>query len=188
MATSRDKIKTALLDLLEQFPFSELNISSVCSKAGLSRRTFTRYYSSLEDVAKEQVRDDALGPAAAIMETLPVDIMMDPGYITYASILRAIYAHRTFYRRVSESFGSMWCVEQYMDATKSMVLQRYLPDVIPEDEVGYAEHFFRGAAAMAIKWWVEGDFAASPEWVALLIMRWHYGHLNTLPIANKTEY
>ncbi len=184
MATSQDKIKEALRDLLETFPYSEINITSVCAKAGLSRRTFTRHYASLEAVAKDQVRDDVVAPAELLMSTMPLDVGADSGFLTYVAIYRTILAHRSFYSRMAESLGSMWLVGQVMAAGSVLNDRAYLRNMIPEDQVDYAQHFFLAANAMTIKWWIEQDFATTPEQLARLIMDWSYGHLESLPVKS----
>ena len=181
MATSQEKIKEALRELLEDFPFSEINVSSVCAKADISRRTFTRHYASLEEVARDQVRDDVLVPADVLISTLPLNVLENSGFVIYTAIYRAIYAHRVFYTRVIESLGAMWLVGVIMEAGGALNDRAYLRNAIPESEIDYVQHFFLSANAMTIKWWIERGFPVTPEHLAELIMNWSYGHLESLP-------
>lgn len=53
VACTKKLIKESLLALLEESPLEEITIISLCSKAGVNRATFYRYYSLPADVLSE---------------------------------------------------------------------------------------------------------------------------------------
>ena len=66
-------IKTGLKELLKTLPYEEISITSLCSKVGISRRTFGRHYDSIDDVISVQIRDDFVEPIRQIRSLLPMD-------------------------------------------------------------------------------------------------------------------
>lgn len=54
---AKECIVAALLQLIKQKPLSAINISELCSVAGVSRMTFYRNYDSIEDIFKKELDD-----------------------------------------------------------------------------------------------------------------------------------
>ena len=49
---SQQMLSEALVSLVDSYPFSEITVTMICTKAGVSRQTFYKMFDSKEDVAR----------------------------------------------------------------------------------------------------------------------------------------
>lgn len=82
---SRQLLKEALIDLLQEKPIEKITIKEICEKAGINRSTFYRHYSSEYDLLGEIEQDgmDILREAlknqdSGSLETILVSLKENP--------------------------------------------------------------------------------------------------------------
>ena len=74
MSYAKTELTKALLKLLETKSLNDISISELCDKAGLSRLSFYRNYSSREDILKQylsQITTSFLGTTSVNFRTTP---------------------------------------------------------------------------------------------------------------------
>ncbi|MDG0793750.1 TetR/AcrR family transcriptional regulator [Cohnella ginsengisoli] len=98
---SRKALKSALLRLLAEKPFSLIKTNEIAKSAGINRVTFYDHYSTKEELLDEIV-DDVLSEYGEIIEGSPADAKglasKDELYQTITSTVRHIKKHADFYR------------------------------------------------------------------------------------------
>lgn len=185
--TSQKKIREALLALLSTFPYDQINLSSVCQKADISRRTFSRYYSSLEDVVVDLIKDDFGKKADTLITVLPSQLIGASGKLVFFSIYESVYQRRAFYQAVVRGLGMPWLVTTIVKISLSTGDDFTPLDNVSDVEADYARHFFALASAGTIAWWIDRGFQPSPAEVARLIDDWAYGRLKVLQQKPRQE-
>ena len=184
-ATTQQKIMAALAELLEKFPYNSVSVQSICDTAGLSRKTFGRYYQSKEDVVIEQIRVDFAEPIRTLLSVMSFKGVENSTQLLYKRSYEQFYAHREYYQKVIEALGIMWFVQQHMNATLSLGDVPYSEDAIGAEnvpgenlEADFVQHFYSGVGALGLKWWIEHDFCISAEEMAALVAKWGYARLD----------
>lgn len=98
---SRKVLKSALLQLLSEKPFSLIKTNEIAKAAGINRVTFYDHFSTKEELLDELV-DDVLSEYGDIIEASPGDAKglasSDELYHTIRSSVRHIKKHAEFYR------------------------------------------------------------------------------------------
>ena len=165
-------IKSVFFELIRQKPVSRITVSEICTKAGINRGTFYRYYMDVYDLA-EQIQESALDH---IKEML--DNSEKVSFETqFADVLRMIRDdHNLFYLVMSHS------VEGISATLKDRKNDPFLTKVFL---LSY-EHFFFplekndgdkarllsyicGGTAAMITYWLNTQTQESPEEIAALI-------------------
>lgn len=65
-SVARDCIVTALIELMKQQPYESISITDVCDRAGVSRMTYYRNYSSKEEVLETYIKEMGTEIARAV--------------------------------------------------------------------------------------------------------------------------
>ena len=95
MASSRQAIRAAVLELMAELPFEKIHVTEICRRAGVSRTTYYRLYYEPRDVVCELLDEFfegievILGPREAPREdpTSPVGLLASH-LLTYRSLLQ----------------------------------------------------------------------------------------------------
>lgn len=130
---TKNSFRTALLDLLQEEPFSKLTVTDLCRKAGMSRYSFYAHYDDKHDLLEDtaQHMDDRLVEAfrALQRENNPSDDARQGYRNLLDALLRVMESDVTFFDllRRDDSFDLM------------MSLFRILMRNIDRIEVDYAD-------------------------------------------------
>ena len=178
MSDAQEKFRVALMELMRTLPYDSIGISAICSKAGLSRKTFSRYFSSKDDVVVSQLGADATERVGLL---LPVATWADIDHsseILLESVYSRIYEHRDYYCEICRHFGSFWLAEQLFVLAARLGDAPYKDDAIPADELDFAISIFNGVNAIALKWWFDEGLKTPPKKLAQMIVKWGYAGLH----------
>ena len=173
---SKEAICAALRQLVLAQPFESISIQGVCDKAGLSRKTFSRNFSDLEDVVRYQVYLDLVKPMRGLFE-----IMCNVAYgvsLSYERNLALIKQNADYYTRICAQFGSAWLSEQLAQLTLAEDFNPYEHHELSDLELSFVENYFAHAAAEAFRWWIDGGMVVPEKEVAGLIEKWLYARLD----------
>ncbi|MBM7568405.1 TetR/AcrR family transcriptional regulator [Paenibacillus sacheonensis] len=100
-ARSRSQLKSALLELLGEKPFSQIRTKEIAGRARIHRVTFYDHYAAKEDLLEELI-DDVLTEYADIIESTPSNLIAQwPPMLLVKTIrqsIRHIGKHAEFYR------------------------------------------------------------------------------------------
>ena len=183
--TTQQKFMSALIELLEKFPYNAVSVQSICDAAGLSRKTFARYFQSKEDVVIAQIREDFAEPIRTLLSVMSFKDVDNSTQLLYKRSYEAFYEHRSYYLKVIDTLGIMWFVQQHMNATLALGNIPYTKDKIGEEnalgqnlEADFVRHFYSGVGALGLKWWVEHDFCISADELAAMVAKWGYARLD----------
>lgn len=185
MTPAKENIRSALKTLLQKYPYQEITIQAICDTAGLSRKTFSRYFSGKEEVVVSQLRHDTINPVKSLMELLPLNKIEGSTQMVLERVYTAFYENRDYYLKVIESLGVMWLVEQMLDIPLILGERPYEENDIPAGEEDFVVSFLNGVNAVAIKWWIEEGFQTTPKQLATMVAEWAYVRVDQLRIKNK---
>lgn len=107
----------AFLHYLEEKPVPDITVSEICEKAGISRKTFYRYYPDqfglllgMEDDLFQSYRDQLEGKPADVRQIAPALIRFAD---TNRTLVKAVFAYRAEGNVIDRIIDDMW--ETYRD-------------------------------------------------------------------------
>ena len=150
---TQEYIITALLQLLHKKAFSQISVTELCRKAGVSRMSFYRYFESREDVLKKW--------CAGITDKFVAESGINYRRDSLRRYFATLFAQVLQYRKMScvlRRNGLLWIVRDDIDR----VFFETYKDVYDE----YKMHFITGGIFNAYTLWVENGFRETPEELA----------------------
>ena len=178
MARSDKLICEAFRALAAKQTICSISIQAVCDKAGLSRKTFSRHFTSIEDVAVELIRWDLAMPIEQLVRLLPNNCSMSALIIECS--FSQFYTNRDFYRALVAEYGRMWLVDRITKRSLTLGTEVYAGYGLSDDEVDCVSHFFAGSIAMVILWWMDRGFAPASHELADWVEKWAYAHFREI--------
>lgn len=162
---SRALIKTALLELMAEKPFSKISVKELCEQADVNRSTFYAHYNEQSDVLREieeETIEDMLDPLDDIYET--------------ASPEEQIVAFLEYVKTHADLFKIL-LVEEESRRFRPQVIKASLRKLQPEFQFQGPERyepfvfsFMMNAEVQIYIDWIESDFALPSRDVAKLIL------------------
>lgn len=174
MTQAEGRIREALMALVDKMPYEAISVQGICDEAGLSRKTFSRHFSSKEDVVSSQLRADIADPVRSILELLPMHDIAHSDRILLMRTYGAFYEHRDYYRKVVDALGPSWLFEQCIASSDTLGDLPYEANGLDAHEVSFVVALFGGMSATALRWWLADDFRTSPEDLVDLVVKWGY--------------
>ncbi|MBR2789712.1 MAG: TetR/AcrR family transcriptional regulator [Eggerthellaceae bacterium] len=176
MSTKSD-IMVAFASLLGELPVNSISTQAIFNRAGVSRRTFGRYFSGKEDIVIAQMKQDFEDPIRALLNLMPFEHMDNATKMLYARNFNALQANWPYYSAIVDGWGLPWLIRRYTNI--ALELERIsvpLADGITPEEQDFARHFFAGIGGVAVQWWIESGFCVSAEDLADFVDTWAYGN------------
>ena len=162
---ARECMVTALMQLLENRPLSTITVSELTAKAGVSRMTFYRNYSSKEDIFARHLQD-------ILEEYRAESVYLHIGERAYSfphmlHCFQYFNAHRDFLNCLFQSGLS----GLFLSALEDYVLSRWQTD--PDDPAQYyALRAFSGALFSVYIAWSNRGAKETPEEMAAMLNRY----------------
>jgi AcrR family transcriptional regulator len=120
---SREKIKTAFLELKKTCGFYEITVSAVCREAGISRGAFYHHYSNMAELL-DDILDDIFGDVSGMVEQVSRSEEDMSGKQPFCHFVRD---HKEY-----------WCIflddaltTQVVDKAIRLYRDRFLKDMLP---------------------------------------------------------
>lgn len=157
-ALSKDWLVRSLIELMKEKPYKEISIAEVASRADLSRRTFYRHFSTIDDVLNCLFEVISEQFAVFYLEQRPVDLQSTiRAYFTYWQ------QHKGFLIILNDN------------DMLYLLLQKFLPEVqaklTTNNETSNSEYVFYftsgGLWNLLVKW-IEDGAKKSPEEMAMV--------------------
>lgn len=162
---ARECMVTALMQLLKTRPLSAITISELTAKAGVSRMTYYRNYSSKEDIFATHLRD--------VLEEYRAESFQlgqeerHYGFSHMMHCFQYFEAHQEFLNCLFQSGLS----GLFLSALEEYVLSRWQTD--PDDPAEYyALHAFSGALFSLYIAWSNRGSRETPEEMAEMLSRY----------------
>lgn len=143
----------ALVKLLEQKDFNKINISEIIEKAGISRATFYRNFSTKDDIVKTRVKTMFTSFYAALISRYKLAGIQDEQFLVAA-----------FFNTVDEE-------EKVIDTVIKCNLEYLMVDGILEIINYYKEQFYKRLKTDLVAEEYTIEIVASSAWT--LLSRWH---------------
>ena len=152
----------SLLHALEQKPVSDITVSEICEEAGISRKTFYKYYSD-QFALLLAMQDDLFAGFERYVEKLPHNVFdMVPALMAFAS------EHRVLVRAAFENRGQ----GNFIDRVIAYLYDAYHSDWeranpnLPKQDVTFLFHFVASGLVGIIRLWLFEEPELSAEEVA----------------------
>ena len=141
----------ALFELLKKKPLQEISITDLVKKAGASRASFYRNYTSKEQIIEEYLQEVFVEISRRHKFTAE-NMVAETG-----SIFAELYEHRAALSVLSKA-GQLDLVDRYL-------YQETLDQILRLNVLNnkYQPYFFAGATSALIKAWIAFGFEESPE-------------------------
>ena len=148
-------LAAALRELMEQKPFSKINVSDICEKCDMSRKSFYYHFRDKYDLLNWIFDMDFFRIAGAIEPNPPMKIL--------STLCDYFYDNRDFYRRALRVTGQNSFLEHYREMVAPL-LRSILEGVLDDSE--YMEFhiaFYLDALIGALERWLSTPDCVSAE-------------------------
>lgn len=176
MTHADDRIKSALKSLLCTKPFKAITIQDICNESGLSRKTFSKHFTSKEDVVAAQMHDDFVAPVRALRALLPMDEIKSSTSLMLEKTHITMYENKDYYLSVTKGCGMAWFIETYTEQSYRLNLELYEERGFPAEEVDFVAHYYAASQAMVFEWWLSRGMDVPPKQVAKMMNTWGFAH------------
>lgn len=169
IALTKRLLREALLHLMEHEPLDKINITELCSAAGINRATFYRHYSVPRDVLAEMQVEFA----GQIQARLDSASLLHSPYQYMERLFSYLHAHselvKLFIRNDSEEdiislFDAFFLT--LLQENRSILTGRALDD----DEIKLVSACMAGSGYFMLRRWLLDDIDKSPTEMAELIL------------------
>ncbi len=157
---SREALRSALLQLLEEKALEQITVRDIVAKAGIGYTTFFRHHptkeSLLEDVAAEQIR-------TLFQMSIPV---MDAQDVRSGAIAMLSYVeeHRSMWSTLLTGGAAAFIREEFLRQARSVADVRGQSDNLMPPDLGTI--LIVGSALELIVWWLRQEDPVSIERIA----------------------
>ena len=162
---TKKMIRTALIELMQEKPFSSITIKELCERADINRTTFYKHYGDQNTVLAE-IEADLADRTAEYMK----DVSRD------AATVEIIEAFLRYVRQNAKLFHVLFCSggehDQQMLAYMQRVLKKLrsnLPEYGSEKQEKYILNFLMYGSFHVLLTWIEQNFDISEKEAAQLI-------------------
>ena len=151
-------LAAALKDVMAQKPFAKINVSDICEKCDMSRKSFYYHFRDKYDLLNWIFDMDFFRIAGSVETSQPWTVM--------TTLCDYFYDNRDFYRRALRVTGQNSFLEHYREML-APILRGILENVLDDSE--YMEFhiaFYQDALAGALERWLsEPDFVSAEDFV-----------------------
>lgn len=156
-AIIKDYIFTALMMLMEQKEYHDITISELTKKAGVSRMSYYRTYSSKEDILVEYFKD-MFGECLEEIKQMPA---IDENALHY-KLFCMFHKNHQFIRNVMKAGLYKLMLSSFIEYTKYAAAKFCHTDTT-DPYIDYKIHSEAGSLFMLVARWFETGLRQSPE-------------------------
>lgn len=157
---AKDCIFTALMILMEQKDFEDITISEIAQKAGVSRMTYYRTYSSKEDILIQHFYENA--------ENLIQDIQAQKTVTLYDLFLRFFVFfkdHSNIVNNLAKANLLKLALYHFAEFSERLFYESKIQQT-PYSNTRYPIYFYTGGLLALLLQWIENGQKESPESMA----------------------
>lgn len=152
---TKKALATALKALMEEKPFEKINISDICERCDMNRKSFYYHFRDKYDLVNW------------IFDTEFIAIARKKEYDTYWKLIEDIceyfYSNHNFYRKALSVQGQNSFAEHFRELLLPVIKSRMAGQFISEKSTDFQIQFFSDALVMAFQRWIEAKDPLTPE-------------------------
>ena len=159
VAITKNSIETAYLDILAEKATGKITVKEVCSRSGVNRTTFYKYYKDAEDLGKV-VRQGVLEEIENLLkETIPAD---------YSDMFEFIsqFVTRIYRDDRMQRFFVLYRETEFRETSEQMLRKYYFHPKYgrqPSDELRIQVAYCYSAFVGLLELWVDKGMNMAPE-------------------------
>ena len=179
-------IKNAVERLVQKKPYASIRIQDVCEEAGISRKTFSKWFCGVDDVVRACIVDDFADPVRNVNAELPLNTIQSAISIMLEKHYQRFYDRKDFYLPIAKGKGVAWLAEQISDVMERLNLEILTEvDWMDEEDLEFGAFFLSSSHAAILTWWIKQNLSTSIPDLARLTEKWLYAHQRELDTGNK---
>ncbi len=153
---SREWMCTALVQLMENKPFSRISITEITKKAGVSRITFYRHYTNKEDIFIKKLDD-----LFEVFNTLTQSLWESPNFIYHGFVVvfQFVAENENMIINMIDAGISHLIIDKF----KEFVMEMF---IIDNNDDHYYAHYLAGGIYATVIEWINRKHDRSPEEMA----------------------
>ena len=125
--STREAIKKAFIELLEEYPISKITVKDIVGRCGINRNSFYYHFQDIPALVEEIIMDDA----NVIIQRYPTIISIEEGF---DAVVEFAMAHRQTVLHIYDS-ADRALIEHYLWQICEYVVATYLSRVISDCEI-----------------------------------------------------
>ncbi len=190
-------IKDAFFELLEQASFETVSIKDICECSGYSRGTFYSHFLDKYDMVSRLVEDEVsfirkCWGRYAYGEEDGYNELSNKPYIsqTVEDLFDHVYRNRSFYRLIAAGKIPDVTLDRMADQLASQSILDYQMRMREENQELNPELYFNYFSHMQfqhIRWWIDRDFALTPQYMARQFILIHYRDPGNLSFVSQKK-
>jgi AcrR family transcriptional regulator len=153
---SLEWFQQALAQLLQQLPYTQITVSALATRAGLSRRTFYRHYESIDQVLNQLITSEVMQLFKTIQQAKPQNFQA----VVYA-YFQYWQAHLDFLKSLAANDLLPQLLAVLTQATTDSLLAEMFPQTEP-----YIYAFAAGGIWNLMVVWLQAGASDSPAVMA----------------------
>lgn len=161
----KEYLFTALIKLMDQKDFKDIKITEIAKKAGVSRMTYYRTYSSKEDIMIQYMEDQSRHIILLLEE--------HPEYHT-EEIYCLFYSYFKEQAHLMTYLYKAGLLNEVIHRLTSFVTQTYERSnshLLDKSQKSYEINFISGGLFLLLKHWIESGLKETPEEMARMTMK-----------------
>lgn len=151
---------TALIMLMDQKDFKDITISEITQKAGVSRMTYYRTYSSKEDILRQYFDDQSKKVTKAIANRPEIT------HYEFLCMFYSFFKEQAHLIQYLQKAGLQNEVGARFVEFVSRMYEKSPDHLIDEPDRTYEIHFIAGGLLLVLLPWIEHGMVESPEKMA----------------------
>jgi AcrR family transcriptional regulator len=173
------KVMNGFYQLVKKKDFIKLTVTEICEAAGVSRKTFYKYFKDKNDIIEQILIKDLVLPTEKLRELyksmeLPEGMILEWQYEHF-------YKERDFYQCISSFTGQNSFFEFIMKYSTNIITRKLMPSNLSDVELEYMTYFYASSHAMLLVKWINDGMIIPPKQIASYYERW------TIPIFKNYE-
>lgn len=173
---TRDALRGALLQLLQEKPVKHITVTDVCARADINRSTFYLHYKDVYDLL-DQMESDLIGEMGNTFLSVPDE--SPEAHIV--AMLRIIAAHRELCLAILSDHGNPQFVKRLGQMTREGFLHHWrgMFPKAPERLLVLIYSFTISGSSAVVEQWLLGGCQEQPEQIAQLLSLFAESCLNS---------
>ncbi len=152
-------LATALKQLMEEEPFEKIQVSQICERCGMNRKSFYYHFKDKYDLLNWIFDVEIISYAQEYTEAAQLSEQIE--YVQ--DICNYLYENRSFYRKALQVEGQNSFKEHFTELCVPVMKLR-LTELLGDEEVDdFTVDFFADAFTLAIERWLTAPDCMPPE-------------------------